>query len=53
MPQDDRTYEQKDAENKARIAERNRVAHVEAGKRRKIAEAMSARLRRERDKQSR
>ena len=39
------SFEQKDADNKARIAERNRLAHVEAVKRRKVAEATSARLR--------
>ena len=39
------SYEQKDADNKARIAERNRLAHVEAVKRRKAADKVSANLR--------
>jgi hypothetical protein len=41
------SFQQKDADNKARIAERNRLAHVEAVKRRKKADELSAKLRRE------
>jgi hypothetical protein len=47
MPQaDTRSFEQKLSDNKARIAEKNRLAHVAAAERRKAAQAMSARLRR-------
>ena len=39
------SFQQKDADNKARIAERNRLAHLEAVKRRKAADKLSAQLR--------